>query len=70
MTDEIRVISADLDGAELRREKAKNRYHARCDGKSDNEQINDGLKHLGRAQFSIPGHIWERIFGGNNGNGR
>jgi len=65
--DEIHVILDGMDGAELRREKQKNPYHARCDGKQDNEQIQDAVDHVGTHQFSIPGAIWERIFGGKHG---
>lgn len=65
--DEIHMISADLDGAELRREKRKGRYYSRCDGKQDADTINEGIQSIGRTQYSIPGHLWARIFGGKDG---
>ncbi len=64
MPEVINVISSDLDGAQLRREKAKNRYHARCDGKEDSEQFQAAINGLGKKQYSIPAHMWEAIFGG------
>lgn len=67
--NEIKVISSDMDGAELRREMNKNGYHARCDGRGDDAQINEALKHVGVSQFTISGDRWEQIFGGRHGNG-
>ena len=64
MTEVINVISADLDGAQLQREKAKNSYHARCDGREDNEQIQDAIDHVGKGVFTIPAKRWDAIFGG------
>ena len=67
MTDEIKVISADMDGAELHREMFRNPYHARCTGKGDDAVINEALSQAGVSQFAIPGERWEQIFGGKNG---
>lgn len=64
MAEVINVISADLDGAQLRREKVLNSYHARCDGREDTEQIQDAIDHVGTKVFSIPAKRWEAIFGG------
>jgi hypothetical protein len=64
MTDHIHVISSDIDGADLNRQMVKNQYYARCDGKEDNEQIQDALNQLNVKQYSIPGEAWERIFNG------
>ena len=64
MAEQINVISSDLDGAQLAREMHKNSYHARCDGREDNEQIQDSIDYLGKSQFSIPAERWEEIFGG------
>ena len=63
MAEQINVISSDLDGAELAREVHKNSYYARCDGKEDNEQIQDAWNQLGKKQFSIPAERWKEIFG-------
>jgi len=58
------VISADLDGAELRREKRKNPYHVRCDGKADDQDINDAIQSVNKsARWTILADVWERIFG-------
>lgn len=56
----IDVISADLDGAELRRLQ-RGRLWTRTDSKNDEEQFNDAIRH--RVSYSIPGQAWERIFG-------
>jgi len=63
MTNQINVISSDLDGAQLRREIHKNSYFARCDGKEDNEQIQDSITYVGKELFSLPDGVWERVFG-------
>ena len=63
MVNEVAVISSDLDGAQLRREQSKGKYFIRCDGKEDNEQIQDAIDHLGKCQFSVPAEGWEAIFG-------
>ena len=62
--EEINVISGDLDGAELRREQHKNSCSARCDGKEDNEQIQDAFQMAGKTTIAISAEEWERIFGG------
>ena len=61
--DEIKVISADKDGADLRREKVRNRYYLRCDGTADECEINDAISSLGHRVYSIRSQAWERIFG-------
>ncbi|MDD5700435.1 MAG: hypothetical protein PHU23_00170 [Dehalococcoidales bacterium] len=63
--DEVRAISSELEGAELRREKGKNRYFTRTSGNNDNEQLNEALHHNQHNLF-IPRSIWERIFGGKS----
>lgn len=63
----VKVISEEVDGAELRREQL-NPYHARCDGREDNEQIQDALNRAVKGGFmAIRAEDYERIFGGNNG---
>ena len=65
MSREIKVISSDIDGAELRREKVHNKYHDRCYGKADQENINDALITSGKSRlWSISQDAWDRIFGG------
>lgn len=59
---EIKVISGDKDGRELRREK-RGRYLV-CDGTADDAEINEALASTGRKNWSIPARAWERIFGG------
>lgn len=63
--DKITVISADKDGADLRREKAKSRYYRRCDGTADDVEINEAISSLGKRSYFVPANIWERIFGGS-----
>lgn len=61
----IKVISSDLDGAQLRREKMASPRYICCKGKRDNEEINEALTSSSKGkQFNIPSSIWERIFGG------
>lgn len=67
MTDQINIISAEIDGAELRREQHKNGYYARCGGRRDDAVINEAIRHVGVSQFAIPGERWEEIFGGTDG---
>lgn len=67
MTDTVKVILQDVDGAELRREKVRHKYYARCDGKQDDEQIKDGLARLGKTVICISAEQYERIFGGQDG---
>lgn len=63
MPDGIVVISSNIDGAQLRREKYKNSYHTRCDGKKDQEQFNEAIVHAGTMQYSISSERWDDIFG-------
>ncbi len=65
--DEIRVISSEIDGASLRREQFYNRYTVRCDGKSDDQEINDAIQSAGKSFYLGIGDAWDRIFGVNNG---
>ena len=65
--DEVRVISSDKDGADLRREKRKNRYHVQCDGTADDYEINEAIQSVGGKQFRGLGAAWERIFGRRKG---
>lgn len=60
---QINVISSDLDGAELHREKAKNRRYLRCDGRADDGEINEAIASVGKHQFQGLGEAWGRIFG-------
>ncbi len=63
MSDEIRVISADLDGADLRHERSKNRRYIRCDGTADDVEINEAISGSGGKSWRLPRGAWERIFG-------
>ena len=63
MSDEIRVISADKDGADLRREKKKASRYVRCDGTADDVEINEAIQGLGNKTWKLPPGAWERIFG-------
>ncbi len=63
MTKKITVIPENKDGAELRKIKAENKYCVRCDGKADDDQINEALKtSTGSKQWSGLGDAWNRIF--------
>lgn len=62
--DDLRVISSELDGADLRREKGKNSRHLRCDGKNDDAEINDAIQGSKGKGWSLPSQAWDRIFGG------
>lgn len=59
---EIGIISSDLDGAELRREKRKNPRHVCCNGRDDAGAIQEALNHTDRTFFAGLGEAWERIF--------
>ena len=61
--EEVRVISSDKDGADLRREKRKSRYHVRCDGTADDCEINDAIQSLGGQSMFTSAEDYERIFG-------
>jgi hypothetical protein len=63
MMEEVRVISSDADGKELRHERYLNPYHLRCDGKQDDGEINEAVSRVGISQWSISSDTWERIFG-------
>lgn len=62
--EEVRVISSDKDGADLRREKRKSRYHTRCDGAGDDCEINEAAQSLGGQSMFTSAEDYERIFGG------
>lgn len=61
--DEIRVILSQMDGAELRREKRKNRYYTRCDGTADDCETNEAIHSLGGKAHFFRAEDYERIFG-------
>lgn len=62
----IKVISSDIDGLALRREKVQSKYFIRCDGLQDDEQINEALNNTNKSRlFTMPDAIWQRIFGEN-----
>lgn len=66
MLDPVRVISADKDGAELRREKTKNRLYTRATGKHDEVAIHEAQSRatkLNAGMWTIPEDAYERIFG-------
>ena len=63
--ENIRVISSDKDGADLRRDMARHKYHVRCHGVKDDGQINEAIASLGNSKLHFGlGKNWERIFGG------
>ena len=58
------VISADLDGAELRREQHNNPNHVRCSGKADQDVVKEIIDAGGRkSMIALPLGAWDRIFG-------
>ena len=62
---EIKVVSSDVDGAQLRRHKRSNPYHTRCTGKHDDDEISEAINHAGRGKvWFIASKAWERIFEG------
>jgi len=62
---DIKVISGDLDGSQLKRAKT-GKYWSRCDGKADNEEIQEASDSCGKSElWSISARDWERIFGRN-----
>ncbi len=63
MSDEIRVISADKDGADLRHERTKSPQYVRCDGTGDDAEINEAISSVGGKTWTLPRGAWERIFG-------
>lgn len=62
--DEIKVISADKDGADLRRDIVRNLYYTRCCGTHDEREINDAINSLGKVQWALRAEDWLRVFGG------
>uniref|UniRef100_A0A6M3LFY7 Uncharacterized protein n=1 Tax=viral metagenome TaxID=1070528 RepID=A0A6M3LFY7_9ZZZZ len=65
---DIRVISGEKDGADLRREKAKQKYCATCTGTADNQQIEDALDFTGKGEtWVLPEGAWNRIFANDRG---
>jgi len=70
MGRQVNVITADLDGAQLRREKNKNSLHVRCKGKHDEHDINDAYRTADKDSaffMNMSEEAWERIFGGKEG---
>ncbi len=62
--NEIKVLSGDLDGRQLRQEQRLNPRHSRCNGTRDDEQINEAIAGVDQPRgYTIPCHLWERIFG-------
>lgn len=57
------VISSQIDGLALRRQKSISKRHAVCDGKTDGELIEDVCKTNTKALWKIDPNDWERIFG-------
>ena len=58
---EIRVIGSDIDGAELRRERAEHPNHIRCESSADHP---DEYRAKTPAKaWTIPADGWDRIFG-------
>lgn len=60
---EIKVISGDLDGSQLRQEKRRSGRYLLCDGTGDDVQINEAIQAAGKSIWSLPAGAWERIFG-------
>jgi hypothetical protein len=69
MPDEIRVISAELDGAELKREKAKTPHYLRCESTSNQKESRRPLNGQAGVFYQISEEDYRRIFGGKHGNG-
>jgi len=65
-SDETRVISRDLDGAELRREKRVCSRYLVAEGEGsgcDDARVMQEARDHGGKRWSIPREAWERIFG-------
>ena len=62
--NEINVLSSDLDGAELHNKKARYPRYNRCDGKDDNEEIQEAINSVGITSMFISANDWKRIFRG------
>jgi len=61
------VIPENKDGGELRRIKAENKYTVRCDGRADDQEINEALQHSTSTRKWLGlGRAWDRIFGVKN----
>jgi hypothetical protein len=60
----INVISSDLDGRQLRLEKAKNTWHTRADGKHDETAIMEADKRAssGSKSWAFTEEQWDKIF--------
>ena len=64
MSRQVNVISADLDGAQLGRRKRMNSLCVRCEGKNDDQNIQDAIYTSQRGcVYSIRSEDWERVFG-------
>ena len=63
MSEEIRIISSDLDGADLRHERTKSNRYMRCDGTADDAEINEAIASAGSKSWTLPRGAWERIYG-------
>jgi len=62
----MRVISADLDGGELRREKAKDSWYTRSGGKYDEVNIKEAHDRSVKGKaYIIKSEDWDRVFGKN-----
>jgi hypothetical protein len=56
---DINVISVDLDGAELRKEKRKNPMHTRCDGTADEGNIKEASERATKGKtWVLPVQRW------------
>ncbi len=59
----VHVISSDLDGAELRREKHKTPMHTRVTGTHDEAVLMEADQRAGKGQtWTLPEGAWDRIF--------
>jgi hypothetical protein len=65
----IRVISAEMDGAELKREKSQSYQWLRCDSTSDRPETRRPLNGQASVFYQIREEDYQRIFGGKHGNG-
>ena len=64
MARTITVISPAIDGARLRRWKAKRRYYLRYDGTRGNHEINEALQNANKGMmWAVRAEDYERIFG-------
>lgn len=59
------MIASELDGRELRQEKASTPLYEQCDGRDDSHAANNALEFIARGRvWGIDGGAYERIFGG------